>query len=508
MSEAPQRPPLPDGGPGPALAGAVQRLALDSAHAVAERLGGVFRRFLDGAGTGGPGAGNPDEAYRRVEAVAGRAFDGCLRVLSSLDELATPWLARRLSRRAAPGPDAVVLPQAGAGGRCSARLWLHNTSPATERSLRPWTPGLHSDAGRMVPGHAIEFVPPSVERLDPGQSRELLVVGDVPSGTPPGFYHGQVLVEGLPGVALALMLEVVARPELASTGNGAEPGASLARYSRLVGEELRHYVGAPGAGGLAGADYLTQPLADYPSRAGKALRPSLCLATCEAFGGLLGDALPSATAIELLHNAFLVHDDIEDGSLMRRGDVTLHRRYGTPLALNAGDGLALLSVAALRENFDRLGPRMAERVMLEFDFTSRQTVTGQALELGWRRDNLVDLEPDDYLDLIMKKTCWYTTVLPLRVGALTGSRGSADLDAMVSFGLHLGAAFQIRDDVLNLVGDPQDYGKERWGDLVEGKRTLILIHLLAAADQRDRRWVHSYLARAPSERWPEDTMAL
>jgi geranylgeranyl diphosphate synthase type II len=313
-----------------------------------------------------------------------------------------------------------------------------------------------------------------------------------------GVYHGQILVENLPRVAFPLSLKVVARP--APGGKGSEPDASLARYGHVVREELRRLVLADGP-----VDYLTAPLADYPSRGSKALRPSLCLATCEAFGGRLGDALPSATAIELLHNAFLVHDDIEDESLLRRGEATLHRRYGTPLALNAGDALALLSVAALRENFQRLGPRMAERVMLEFDFMSRQTVAGQALELGWRRDNLVNLEPADYLDLIMKKTCWYTTVLPLRVGALTGSCGSADLDAMITFGLHLGAAFQIRDDILNLVGDPADFGKERLGDLVEGKRTLMLIHLLAVADESDRRWLRSYLSRSAATRQPEET---
>ena len=214
------------------------------------------------------------------------------------------------------------------------------------------------------------------------------------------------------------------------------------------------------------------------------------------------DALPSAVAIELLHNAFLVHDDIEDASLLRRGEPTLHRRYGTPLALNAGDGLALQAIGTLRENIDLLGPRLADRIMMEFDFMSQQTVAGQALELGWCRDNRIDLEPDDYLDLIMKKTCWYTTVLPLRVGALVGSRGTAELDPMIEFGFHLGAAFQIRDDILNLVGDPGVYGKEALGDLLEGKRTLMLIHLLASADPADRRWLVAYLARAPAERPP------
>ena len=79
-----------------------------------------------------------------------------------------------------------------------------------------------------------------------------------------------------------------------------------------------------------------------------------------------------------------------------------------------------------------------------------QTVAGQALELGWRIDNRLDLDPDDYLELIMRKTCWYTTVLPLRLGALIGSDGRVDLEPFIGFGFNLGAAFQIQDDILNL----------------------------------------------------------
>ena len=278
-----------------------------------------------------------------------------------------------------------------------------------------------------------------------------------------------------------------------------DPATGLARYGDIVADNLRRRFAAVDLG-----PYLAGPMHDYPTRSGKALRPSICLASCEAFGGLLGDALPSAMAIELLHNAFLVHDDIEDSSLLRRGGPTLHLRYGTPLALNAGDGLALQAIGTLRENIDLLGPQLADRIMVEFDFMSQQTVSGQALELGWCRDNRIDLEPDDYLELIMRKTCWYTTVLPLRIGALIGSRGTAALDPMIEFGFHLGAAFQIRDDILNLVGDPEVYGKEALGDLMEGKRTLMLIHLLASADPGDRYWLIDYLARPTAERHKED----
>jgi geranylgeranyl diphosphate synthase type II len=246
--------------------------------------------------------------------------------------------------------------------------------------------------------------------------------------------------------------------------------------------------------------YLAAPTAEYLKRGGKGLRPALCLATCRAFGGEVEDALPSAAAIELLHTAFLVHDDVEDDSELRRGEPTLHRKYGRALAINAGDGLAVLALGALRDNERRLDRRLSARIWSEFDFMARQTVEGQALELGWQRDRRADLTADDYLDLIMKKTCWYTTVLPLRVGTLIGTRGGADLEPMLRFGFFLGAAFQIRDDILNLTGSSAVYGKEPLGDLREGKRTLMLTHLLAAAEPRDRLRVVRYLALPPAER--------
>ena len=112
---------------------------------------------------------------------------------------------------------------------------------------------------------------------------------------------------------------------------------------------------------------------------------------------------------------------------------------------------------------------------------ARESIEGQAIELGWRRDNALRLGDADYLEMVLKKTCWYTTIYPSRVGALIGTRGDCDLDRFVRFGFFLGAAFQIQDDLLNLEGDPLRYGKELDGDLWEGKRTLMLIHLLRKA---------------------------
>jgi geranylgeranyl diphosphate synthase, type II len=238
----------------------------------------------------------------------------------------------------------------------------------------------------------------------------------------------------------------------------------------------------------------------YPSRPGKGIRPALCVATSRAFGGSDGDVVPVAVAIELLHNAFLVHDDIVDGSERRRGRPTLAAEYGLGLALNAGDALAVLSNQVLRRHVSGLDAELADQVLSEFDAMALRTLEGQATELGWRRDGVDALAPEDYLELIMHKTCWYTTVHPLRVGALIGSGGEADLRPMVRFGFHLGAAFQIQDDLLNLLGSQSEYGKEIDGDLYEGKRTLPLIHLLRNARGRDRATVDRYLALERPER--------
>lgn len=238
----------------------------------------------------------------------------------------------------------------------------------------------------------------------------------------------------------------------------------------------------------------------YPSRPGKALRPALCLAAAGAFGGKAAEAMPAAVAIELLHNAFLVHDDIVDGSQRRRGLPTLSAEFGTALALNAGDALAVLSNRVLRNYTQGLDRDLGDRLSSEFEVMALRTLEGQATELGWRHDDVREVRPEDYLDLIMHKTCWYTSIHPLRVGALLGSRGTADLRPMVSFGFHLGAAFQIQDDLLNLEGNERDYGKEIDGDLFEGKRTLPLIHLLASVTGSERTTLHEYLQLTRAER--------
>lgn len=257
--------------------------------------------------------------------------------------------------------------------------------------------------------------------------------------------------------------------------------------------------------------YLYNLLADYPMRGGKMMRPSLCIATARAFGAELEEALCSAVSLELLHNALLIHDDIEDGSLERRGSPALHVKHGVPLAINAGDTLSLMALQPLIENRSTIGPRLAARILEETVNMARETSEGQAMELGWRHENVTELDDADYLVMVLKKTCWLGFIYPGRVGAMIGQRDELDLEPFIRFGFFVGAAFQIHDDVLNLVAD-QRYGKERDGDLWEGKRTLMLIRLLSVADSSERHTLVHALAQpreartAEQVRWMRDLM--
>jgi geranylgeranyl diphosphate synthase, type II len=245
--------------------------------------------------------------------------------------------------------------------------------------------------------------------------------------------------------------------------------------------------------------YLYDLLRDYPQRGGKMMRPSICIAAARLFGAPLDNAMRTAVAIEMLHNALLIHDDIEDGSEQRRGRPTLHLLHGTPLALNAGDTLTLLSLRPLLENRTQIGDRLAFRVIEETERMAQESAEGQAMELGWRRYNMTKVGEAEYLEMILKKTCWLGTIYPVRVGALIGSRDSVDLDPFLRYGFFLGAAFQIQDDLLNLIAD-EGYGKEKNGDIWEGKRTLMLIRAIRESTLDERARLLEVLTRSREER--------
>jgi geranylgeranyl diphosphate synthase type II len=253
----------------------------------------------------------------------------------------------------------------------------------------------------------------------------------------------------------------------------------------------------------APAKYLWDLVPLYPLRGGKGFRPALCIATCRAFGGSAQAVLPSAVTLELFHNAFLVHDDVEDGSEYRRGLPTLHSEHGVGIAVNVGDAMNVLSIRPLMDNLTVLGSERTWRVFQEVEHMVRESVEGQAIELGWVRDNTCDLTAADYLRMTLKKTCWYTCIHPCRIGALVAAP-TGSLDRFNRFGYFMGAAFQIQDDVLNLVGDRKKYGKEIGGDIWEGKRTMILIHALNQSSVKEKERLGRFLATPRVQRAAKD----
>ena len=247
---------------------------------------------------------------------------------------------------------------------------------------------------------------------------------------------------------------------------------------------------------------------DFLGRSGKGLRPALCIATARALGGRGEDAVPAAAGLEMLHNAFLVHDDIEDESETRRGYPTMHRRAGVPIAVNTGDAMNALSMRLFRQAGERLGPVGALRILDEVDHLIVETLEGQAMELGWMHDNDLTVGPQDYMRLVLKKTAWYSFIHPMRIGALVADSDDRNLNRFDAFGFLIGLAFQITDDVLNLNGSLARYGKEIDGDLFEGKRTLLLTHALAHATSGDRNWIAGFLGRPRERRLPSEVFRL
>ena len=265
----------------------------------------------------------------------------------------------------------------------------------------------------------------------------------------------------------------------------------LADARRLVLTEIERVIADRRRDGFAP---LYDTLVDYPFREGKGLRPAILLSACRAAGGHTDQGVVSATAIELFHNAFLLHDDVEDGSQFRRGVATLPEIHGVPIAVNAGDATNVLAVGLLLENVTTIGVRKALLVFREIERMARESVEGQAMELAWISEQQFDITDADYVRMAYKKTCWYTVIAPLRIGFICGSRPGVgapledELRTLIGLGLLAGIAFQVQDDLLNLEADEALYGKEHAGDLWEGKRTVMLLHLVRTAppEVRDR----------------------
>ncbi len=224
-------------------------------------------------------------------------------------------------------------------------------------------------------------------------------------------------------------------------------------------------------------------LLPFIKRGGKRIRPTLVLLFCGAFGGDKLKAVRHAACLEVFHTFTLIHDDICDNSLMRRGKPTLHIKYGLPIAINSGDALYTLVWKGL-SNSD-LAPSLSLKILQICADAFQNVVEGQGIELKWYREKRFDVNEIEYFKMVKGKTASLIE-LSCAIGALIAGASENDVAFTKNFGRKIGIAFQIRDDILNLVGSFEDYKKEIGGDITEGKRTLIVIHAIQHAKRRER----------------------
>lgn len=219
---------------------------------------------------------------------------------------------------------------------------------------------------------------------------------------------------------------------------------------------------------------------------GKRLRPCLALAACEAVGGRAEDALETAAALELLHTFTLIHDDIMDRDELRRNVKTVHALWGEPMAITAGDALFAKVFEATAANARRLGMGGARAVEL-FDAISKasfEICRGQALDMLF--ETRVDVSEEEYLHMVGMKTGALMEA-STKVGALLGNGKPEQLSALADYGRLVGMAFQIHDDMLDVAGEIEKFGKPIGSDIREGKRTLLVVRALATAPSEDKR---------------------
>jgi geranylgeranyl diphosphate synthase type II len=232
---------------------------------------------------------------------------------------------------------------------------------------------------------------------------------------------------------------------------------------------------------------LAKLVLDYPLRPAKGLRPALCVASCAAFGGAEASAEHTAAALELFHNAALVHDDVEDGSRSRRSGPTLHEAEGLGLAVNTGDAMLAMALELLLENTRTLGLAASLRILQLFSRTVHETAIGQMIELDWIAGSQWDVSDDDYLDMVRQKTARYSFVAPVLCGAIAAGADEERAHHLERYAECAGMAFQIADDLLDLEASASRTGKDESGDLWEAKRTLPLLHALRSETDAARR---------------------
>jgi len=246
---------------------------------------------------------------------------------------------------------------------------------------------------------------------------------------------------------------------------------------------------------------LYEPMEHILSIPGKRIRPLLLLSSCQAFGGDISEAIKTAHAVELFHNFTLVHDDIMDAATLRRGKPTVHHRYGVNTGILAGDALFIYAYKYLCT----VQVQFLHTILEVFNKTAIEIMEGQQMDMDF--ELRTDVTIDEYLKMIEYKTS-VLLACSLQIGAIIGGASASDQARMYDFGLKLGLSFQIKDDWLDTFGESTKVGKKEGGDIIQNKKTFLLITLFNNADDSDKQILEALLSEKDEKRKVEAVKAL
>ncbi len=224
---------------------------------------------------------------------------------------------------------------------------------------------------------------------------------------------------------------------------------------------------------------LYAPIIYSMSGGGKRIRPTLLLLVCEAFGGKLQDALPAASAVEMFHNFTLLHDDIMDNADVRRGKPSVFARWGENVAILSGDAMMIYAYRLLSgAPADKL-----PRIMDIFTTMALQVCEGQQYDMDFEKRQKVSVV--EYMNMIELKTSVLLAGAAM-IGAVLGDASEGDCKKIYRYALELGLAFQQQDDLLDSYGTVEELGKRIGGDILEGKKTCLMLNAMSRATEPDR----------------------
>lgn len=235
---------------------------------------------------------------------------------------------------------------------------------------------------------------------------------------------------------------------------------------------------------------LYEPIHYILSLGGKRMRPVLTLLSAEIFGTHYNEAMQAAIAVEVFHNFSLVHDDIMDDAPLRRGNETVHEKWDLNTGILSGDAMLILAY----QHFETYEPAVFRELAKLFSKTAIEVCEGQQWDVDFETRN--DVSIGDYLKMIEYKTA-VLVAAALKMGGIIAKTSVENCDKIYEFGRNLGIAFQIQDDYLDAFGDPETFGKQVGGDIIENKKTYLFLKAREFASGDDAKRLQNWFASKP-----------